>query len=862
MNILNKLTIKHLKMNKRRTIVTIIGIILSTALMVGIGTLFSSFRDHEITNTIERSGSQHVTINGIPAEKIKYVKNNVNIDQNKTVYEQYLGYAKSDSKNEYKPYLYIVGVENNYFNNVTLESGRLPKNENEIVISKHLISNGLSNYKLNEEIELEVGNRTLTEEKLILDQNNPYHENEIFVKKTTKTYKVVGIMQRLKTEEYSSAGYTALTIGKSTDGIYNAFIEYKDVSNVKTKTEEIVASIDDSNISLLYNDVLLAYYGESSYQNVNKFLVQTMAIILGLISIACALVIYNSFAISVSERKKQFGLFSSIGATSKQLRKTVLFEALIVSIIGIPIGILAGIFGIYLTLTIINNLIADIIRHNLQLVVYPLFIIIPVIYMIITIIISVFLPALKTSKISPVEAIRLNEEIKIKKKNLKGNKLIAKLFGIESELAYKNIKRNKSKYRITVISLFTSIVLFIGLSSFVNIVSGTSRDVLKINDYDIQINFDPNLDKNTFANHIKNIENIKVIDKTNPITYLYAGSIVSKDKVLKNLVVPKEELANEEKELVLDNEYIRTSIYALSNEEFSNFSKSVNGKSSKIIFINKIIKTDNDKVTTEIKPLSSLEGINIYYSHYSDAKMNVVNLSNPAYLTDQVPKSITRDILNIRGLVAVTSQDYFDEIESLIKLEVKTTDNIGIRVLNIQAKDYKNAELELKKLFNIEDNTRNDKVSIYNYAADKQNSKNLVLVVSILIYGFITLVTLIGVTSVFNTITTNMTLRRKEFAVLRSIGLAPKQFNKLIIFESVFYGFKALLYGIPAGIGVSILFHLANANVVRGKSFIIPFKEIFISILGIFIIVLLTMRYATNKQKKENILDVIRQENI
>ena len=138
----------------------------------------------------------------------------------------------------------------------------------------------------------------------------------------------------------------------------------------------------------------------------------------------------------------------------------------------------------------------------------------------------------------------------------------------------------------------------------------------------------------------------------------------------------------------------------------------------------------------------------------------------------------------------------------------------------------------------------------------------MILVIKILLYGFISLVTLIGVTSVFNTINTSIALRRKEFAMLRSMGLTPGGFNKIICFESLFFGMKSLLYALPFSCLVIIWIHMSIGNIVSYSDIMWPWNAFLIAIVGVFLIVFATMIYATKKVKRENILDSIREENI
>lgn len=144
-----------------------------------------------------------------------------------------------------------------------------------------------------------------------------------------------------------------------------------------------------------------------------------------------------------------------------------------------------------------------------------------------------------------------------------------------------------------------------------------------------------------------------------------------------------------------------------------------------------------------------------------------------------------------------------------------------------------------------------------------KQANNMILVVKILMYGFIGLITLIGVTSVFNTISTSMALRKREFAVLRSIGSYKKRNLIKYYFLKVYSSdLNSLIYAIPVSLGVTIIIHYALADMMSINSIVIPWKAIIISIVSVFVIVLLTMMYSTSKIKKHNIIEQIREENI
>ena len=153
-----------------------------------------------------------------------------------------------------------------------------------------------------------------------------------------------------------------------------------------------------------------------------------------------------------------------------------------------------------------------------------------------------------------------------------------------------------------------------------------------------------------------------------------------------------------------------------------------------------------------------------------------------------------------------------------------------------------------------------------NYTLDNKEENALlmrryVVLIGIFLYGFITIITLIGITNIFNTITTNMQLRKPEFAMLKSIGMTKKEFNRMIRLESIFICVKSLLYGLTIGISLSyiIYYYLAYPE---GLKFKLPFICIIISCTFVYIIIFLLMKYSLNKINKLNMIETIRNQNI
>ena len=850
MSVLNRLTIKNLRLNKKRTIVTIIGIILSTALMVGIGLLFSSFQDLMIRDTIGYNGKYEANYSDVDLDKLNNIKN-----KNFTYfYEKPIGFSKIESSNEYKPYMYITSVNKEYFNELKLVDGSFPKNENEIVISNHVITNGGLNYKVGDIVTFTYGSRNI--DGNITLANSELVDGEDLTNEGAYTYKIVGIVDRSNFESYSASGYTVFTLDVNSDkGNVNLYVMFNKNKKIIKQSEELAKELN-YNGDINYNSTLLALYGESTYGNVMSSMGGMMIIMLSLVSIGCIIVIYNSFAISVMERKKEFGLLSSIGATKRQLSHTVFFEAVVVGVIGIILGILGAYIGIGCVILIINNLISDMLEYKLHLVTNPLFIIIPVIFMIIVIGVSAFIPSRRASRVSPIEAIRQNDDIKINKKKIRTSKLALKLFGIEGEIALKNIKRNKKKYRVTIVSLFISIVLFISFSSYMNYTLNTASSVMGEVPYDYQISYfgdDPNNDKEA-------LDKINEIVKSSDVKE-YVSYSVSNLSIIGNYTYSDEYLDfyksayGDDGIKALNNlKYQYISILVLDDNSYNKYKKLIGLDKDSVILLNKFkgVSYGNNKRVNYNIPVINNGNINIKICNFDDNDEDVDT-------TKYCNKNIDNIFVTNKSFDLIEEFSYMDDFKLIVnkKLYDSISDSsTHYTQFNIISDNTNNIDKLTKDL---------DKYSNVNYTNIKEAMKqanNLILVVKILMYGFISLVTLIGVTSVFNTISTSMALRKREFAVLRSIGLTNRGFNKILFFESLFFGMKSLIFAIPVSIGITVLIHYALADMVSISTIIIPWKYIIISIVSVFVIVLLTMMYSTSKIKKHNIIEQIREENI
>ena len=856
MDILKKFTKKNLKLNKKRTIVTIIGIMLSTALICAVAGMVSSTQKTLANAMRADHGNYHMRFENVPAEELKFIEENVNVES--YFLTKNVGYAKLEgSINPGKPYLFLMEFDRNALQNSSFKivEGRLPENENEVVISQHIIDNGGVELKVGDTLSLDVGTRRLVDDGSVLSQSNPYlgeeestDENlqEEITDTINKTYTIVGIIERpsYELEDYQAPGYTIITYSDNINNtdVANISVLFNNVGDYEETTEQIVNTVKEDkgvDISTVANVNVIRFDGGLS-ENTMNVLYGIAGVIIVIIVVSSVFVIRNSFAISVAEKTKQYGMLASVGATKKQIRKTVLLEGTYIGAIAIPLGILCGIIAIVVLLWIVNYLIGDMMDGVIFIYNVPLLpILLSIVISAITIYLSCIIPAIRASRISPIEAIRGNEDIKIKAKKIKTSKLTKKIFGIGGVIASKNLKRNKKKYRTTVISLVVSIAIFISLSSFLDY----GKRAVGLYYTDMKYNVDVYNGDIELYNEIAQLNNID--------DYSYSFTTSAIIDIEKYGSEYGKEISNINRtyyeEAERETEYQDTvAVIMFSNDYFKKFIKELGLNEND--YKNIAILEDDEFEYNE-------DGTSVLRNYYNikEGETITINLNGEERQVTIAKRSDQRP-MGFEGSYATggwifVSEDFMEDKEN----EVITTG------MYINSSDASQLERDINNI--IADNDSYKNVHITNLAEFADQERRILLLVSIFLYGFITVITLIGVTNIFNTITTNMILRSKEFANLKSIGMTTKEFNKMIRLESLLYGLKSLLIGIPIGLLGSFCIYQAFKNSVD-FGYMIPWVSILISIIFVFIIVGATMKYSLSKINKQNIIETIRQDNI
>lgn len=916
MNIFQKITLKNLKENRTRTLVTIIGIILSAAMFTAVTVSISSLRDYLISYTISNQGSWQGAAYSLTQEQADSISSDTQIAS--SIRMNKIGFAElTDCQNESKPYLCVYGIAEDFTDlmPVHLTDGRMPKNSSEVLLPKHLASNGGIEYQLGDTLSLELGTR-IDSDGNVLDNHTGYYvdEPEQLTDLEPYTYTVVGFYERPSFEDYSAPGYTALTIsGAASDDVCDIYFCAKDGSNISYYMDSCLNSLGN-NISWTMNYDLLRLYGYSGESSYNTVLFHLGVILIGIIVFGSISLIYNAFSISVSERTKQFGLMASIGATRHQLTGSVLFEAFFLSIIGIPLGIICGVIGIGITFYFTGDMISGFLYSDsnvtLSLHASVPALLIAVLISLITILISAYLPAKRAMKGSAIEAIRQNKDITIRSRKIKTSKLTLRLFGFQGMLATKNYKRNRKKYRATVLSLFLSIVLFISTSSFCAYLTKSANSVLSVSGFDISYTFSPEEDYPVDA-LMENLSGVSGITDSFYSSSLWLEGYVNSASLSKEYVDYQKQLAEYTADGYLGTEKTFTNFYivfveddvfsdylkdnGLSKEDYFNpehptavmldHMEAYNGYTNKYYTFPMLSSLDNCDATLYLS--KNIEGYSYYENNIDkngDISCTYLKNDDTSEILTLSPEECCLTLpLNI-GAALPTAPDNTSSGSELLTLyypysmidsvfsnleentnyynlpyedNLPVSENLSVDLM-FNCDDHTQAMDDMKEIL-LDCNLSTD--SLYDYAATEDQDRALITVINIFSYGFIILISLIAAANVFNTISTNIILRKREFAMLKSMGLDSAGFQKMMNFECLLYGFKGLLYGLPVSILLTWLIHRSISGGLEMK-FFIPWYSIVIAVGSVFLVVFATMLYSMRKIKKENIMDTLKDENI
>lgn len=856
MKIINKLTWRHLWVNRRRTVITLFGIIISvamvTAVFTSVGSLMRSLSD--ITAAYDGAWhAQYMNLQDKDVQTLSKQKNVKTIGLLADIGQMDCNTKEDSGRNETS----IIAGNQNLFaiNKMKPAAGRLPNNTRELMVTKSYLQRNKLNWKVGDTVTVQTTSYPTGAQEAT--GGEPIVEN--------RTFTVCGILEVQNQLTGMNSAFCGMD--DTVAGGYTAQVQFSNLGSntpkdIKAAAKAVYGKAVNSDWSDLYtiHTEYLMYNGVQMSTGVTRALYGFVAIILLIIILASVFMIYDSFAVSYQQRARYLGMLASVGATRVQKRGSVYFEGFILGCIGIPIGILCGIGGIAVTLRALSDsfmktvMVATGDSIRLHAVVDWKIIVFSALVSALTIFISAWIPAHRASKITPIEALRQTNTVKVKKaKKLKTSRLRQKLFGFEDVLAVKNYKRNAKRSRTVVFALAVSVILFLSTANFTGMLTnaldneydGIQFDVYEsVNSSDGPLSVDLVEKLNKEVSRMPGIESMRIC----------ADNEMMVDGLDKQLTAEAKKANMDRSVYVLgvDND----TFAALAKEAGIDPSVCQDDKIPTGILINRVQVATKEKQSLVLNPLQgSLAGQTLTGSMVGyNSEGNELYAKYTAKVAAQMNKEASNLGSFMRPTLVVPMHSYLVHFPSVL-----AEDNIvSYARYYITAQDHDRVYTEVSDLLS---DTKGISHTGYDAAAQAETMRALRIVVMTFGYGFITLITLISVMNIINTISSGMEERRREFAMIKSVGMTPRSFKKSIYLENIRYGVMALVWGLPVSFGLDFLMYkILGSSFDYGYTF--RWYYYLAAALAVFAVIAIALLYAVDKIKKDNIIETLKRDDI
>ena len=966
MNIIHKVTWQSMWKNKTRTLVTIISVMLSAAMFMAVTSVVYSLWDYIQRSYTYQSGDYYVEFRYATDEQYEALKEDPDVSH--VADFKMLGYHAFyrfifDYKIDESGTMPLGAVDQAFLQHmaIPLVEGRLPENSSEILLPMDYYDryemNHLPTASVGDTITLkfltyvssEIAEREWNEDAYAEKLGIAYEEFE-------KTFTVVGVMENrgYDTESWSyySPGLPILTISDGNEGevLWHRLF-------VKTDSPDVAYDLAEKEYGgeSYLNRRLLKVRGSAGTSEQDIMIAAIAVILITLVLIASISPIRNAFSIAVSERTTQFGLMNSIGTTKKQIRKSVWFETMVVALIGIPLGLLLG-YGLFCWL---------IYQHGTQIIslyesffstgggvpklsVTPsrMFVVPTVLLCLFTVLISARKPARRATKITPLEAIRQQKEIKVRAGRMRVGKWTQKLFGLPGVLARKYYCTSRKKYRTTVFSIAVSLLLFIA----VNYLADSFKLMISIESWiDNEISYVV-VSREDIPAELAFAESVSGVTQV--------GVIHTRGK--KSVNISNLSLADEYREIyshqhntqMTDDGWTMDSmyIYFLEDEDFVHYLTAegidpepyLTAEEPLVVTISRSYTAragadaqgnpiDKEYFGSKLKNGGAVylrdnigaidfpnELVMLCEERWKGSEAIITEIMSESYISKQ-----GENIIKITAGVGKDIEEFREAIlgEFVVKNRMDTeTKQLAFDYYEYDSETGRPGELVLTKMQEVEYIRIGESLKQCPFGVDDEQKGNVLLMpyskmpkeweseyraeitmhtedfigsiadlraraevdenfdcgeteheayesymvidmAEAIINGLTLLISLMGAVNVFNTITANIALRRRDFGMLRSIGMTNRDINRMMSFECLSYGINSLLAGISFGLlGCGITYYCIYRYYKTGVGF--PWETIGMGCVLVFLIVFASAFYAVAKMRRDNPIDAMRMDNL
>jgi len=643
----------------------------------------------------------------------------------------------------------------------------------------------------------------------------------------------------------------------------------------------------------------------SDLRDIYFAIISAIAMTLSIFVISISIiVISNAFRVSASERLAQFGILKSTGATKKQITLTVVYEGLYLTVIAVPVGVLIGLAFQLLSIGLINDVIEPMLsvedqesgRFLFEFILSIGGLLLTIGVSLLTVFLSAWLPARKAAKVPAINAIRGTGEVKIKNKKVRRKGILHKIFKTEGLLARIFLKRSSRNFKATVIAMSFSVAIFIIAGSFYSQISRFAEvqwgEVEANAEIRLGISSNRQVDCDDFdetvpgahwyyATHTGSLGSagheatrfcympiddvdFLTVDRFNDLHTQLDHALDDGDQ----LFGIAEAGWDTSHELFLHRDHLTDDmLYFRARSGWEEYDEE--GHRLDVSFI-----VVNDAFATELAELAGVErGSNIVINHgrgwTEDNRVVDFEILNFNYQIlrvdlwgDQGGQWRQTDQINVPLHGQITPEQAPSQLLrhgwwGITVIIPESHAPISHVTWYIQTDDSAGAIEIVEELLLAHFEYDSAHIWSIDRDADEAMMRNTIGLVMFFMFSFVGVLILIGLTNVVSTISENVKTRSKEFAVLQSVGMTGSGIKRMLNLESVFSSLHALLIGVPLGFAGSYGIYMAIENAAR-FDFYPLWTWAIISITAVFITTWLTMRYAANKLKNQNIIETIR----
>lgn len=620
------------------------------------------------------------------------------------------------------------------------------------------------------------------------------------------------------------------------------------------------------------NRMLQNFLGENygTYGSAYKVLLFVPAMILGLlIFLMSVTVISNAFRTSADQRIKEFGILKCVGGTTGQIRETVIYESIWLSVIGIPMGLLLGALlgnlsvttaGVYVDK--LNRLQQSIIMRpisiSLKFAVTPVTFVFATFFSFITVFCSAYWPAKRVGERTALECVRGTKDNKMEEVRIDKGSIVGKILGFEGLLANRNMCRNKRNYKPAIRALAIGIMLILSTVSLVSQAKGI-EDFMDSGTDEIMIDYCSNHSR--VEDEISGIA-LDIYDK--PINNALAEEVTSElrkyddtleiigvgaDNGTSYVILDGDCLSDDMKEVMepaeSDQYILRVEVVCVDHLHYEQLCHTAGVPVGSNILLNYYTYNDNGRMK-EVVPFNELAEVNL---RKADGDIIPLEIQGVLRKDEVLPEMNGLNNYPLRILVPDCEVRFYDWYAS-----PKDEAEYIVYARSITDRFFPNVTDDpyAEEGFAVRISRTDVMIKVLNIA---------IIIAEVIVYGFVILLLLIGIAGVISTLSTNIMARKREFAVLMSVGMTSAELNKMLLAESILCTLKAIFVGVPLGIGIPWLINLSLRKIFP-VVYTIPGGMILLSVVLIFTLVTCITFRTIGRLKKQNLIETIRMETV